>query len=261
VQERLQKILSRVGIASRRAAESLMRAGRVTVNGEPARTPGSRADAWRDDIRVDGARVRPPQERVYLAVHKPRGIVTTRNDPARRRTVMKLAPSIPGLFPVGRLDIMTEGLLLLTNDGEFALRVTHPRFELPRTYHAKVHGIPSAEALARLKKGIRVGDQRFTVDRARVLRAERNAWIEIVLHEGRNREVRRLLEAVGHPVAKLRRVAIGDVTLRGLAVGECRALTNGEVRALVSGKRRSAATTPTHSRRKPRRGPGRGLQR
>jgi 23S rRNA pseudouridine2605 synthase len=237
VEERLQKILARAGIASRRAAERLMREGRVTLNGEAAREPGSRGDVLRDDIRVDGVRVRPAGKKAYFALNKPRGVVTTRSDPGGRRTVMDLAPGVSGLFPVGRLDVMTEGLILLTNDGEFALHVAHPRFEVPRTYHAKVRGAPTAASLERLTRGIRIEGRRLSVDRCRVLRAERNAWIEIVLHEGRNREVRRLLEAVGHPVSKLRRVGIGDVTIHGLATGACRKLTDTEVRSLMKPKR------------------------
>jgi 23S rRNA pseudouridine2605 synthase len=253
MEERLQKILARAGIASRRAAEELMRAGRVTINGEQAREPGLRADQERDDIRVDGVRVRPVQERVYLALYKPRGVVTTRHDPSGRPTIMDLAPRVPGLFPVGRLDIMTEGLIFLTNDGEFALRVTHPRYEVPRTYHAKVRGAPSADTLGRLTRGTKVEGQRMAVDRVRVLRAENNSWLEIVLHEGRNREVRRLLEAVGHPVAKLRRVAIGGVTLRGLSPGACRSLSRAEVHALKNAGRSVETAKSRGSKGAPRR--------
>ena len=236
MKERLQKILSRAGVASRRAAERLILEKRVTVDGQIVDELGTRADPALDDIRVDGVRVKPPQGPVYLLLNKPRGVVTTRRDPEGRATVMDLVPRVAGLFPVGRLDVTTEGLLLLTNDGAFAERVAHPRYEVPRVYHAKVHGIPKAETLARLRRGVRVENQKLTADRVRVLEADNNAWLEITLHEGRQHEVKRLLEAVGHPVSKLRRVAIGPLTARGLKVGEFRSLTPREVRRLLEGR-------------------------
>jgi len=183
--------------------------GRVTVNGEHVRELGTKADLAKDDVRVDGVRVKAPQGPVYLVLNKPRGVVTTRNDPAGRPTVMDLVPPVAGLFPVGRLDVTTEGLILLTNDGAFAERVSHPRYEVPRVYHAKVHRVPDPETLDRLKRGVRVEGDFMAVDRARVIQAENNAWVELTLHEGKQHEVKRLLEAVGHPVSKLRRVAFG----------------------------------------------------
>jgi len=236
VQERLQKILSRAGIASRRAAERLMLEARVTVNGEPVSELGTRADPQRDDIRVDGVRVRASEARVYLLLYKPRGVVSTRRDPQGRATVMDLVPAVAGLFPVGRLDVNTEGLLLLTNDGAFAQQVAHPRYEVPRVYHAKVRGVPDAEALARLRRGVSVKGERLTADKVRVLEADNNAWLEITLHEGRQHEVKRLLEAVGHPVSKLRRVAIGPLSARGLKPGRFRELTPQEVKRLLQGR-------------------------
>jgi pseudouridine synthase len=236
VQERLQKILARAGFASRRGAEQLMLEGRVTVNGERVRELGTKADLETDDVRVDGVRVKAPKAPVYIVLNKPRGVVTTRKDPEGRSTVMDLVPRLAGLFPVGRLDVTTEGLILLTNDGAFAERVSHPRYEVPRVYHAKVHGIPEAETLARLRRGVRVDGQKLTADRVRVLEADNNAWLEITLHEGRQHEVKRLLEAVGHPVSKLRRVAIGPLTARGLKVGQFRSLTPQEVRRLLQGR-------------------------
>jgi 23S rRNA pseudouridine2605 synthase len=235
VKERIQKILSRAGIASRRAAERVMGEGRVTVNGDVVREMGTRADAATDDIRVDGVRVKLAAERVYLLLNKPKGVVTTRYDPEGRRTVMDLVPAVAGLFPVGRLDVTTEGLILLTNDGAFAQRVSHPRYEVPRVYHAKVRGVPAADTLERLRRGVRVEGERLAVDRARVLEGDNNAWLELTLHEGKHHEVRRLLEAVGHPVSKLKRVALGPLTARGLEPGEYRALTPGEIRQLGAG--------------------------
>jgi pseudouridine synthase len=243
VNERLQKILARAGVASRRAAEAAMVDGRVTVNGETVRELGTKADAAHDDIRVDGVRVQAPAAPVYLLLNKPKGVVSTRQDPQGRPTVMELVPALPGLFPVGRLDVTTEGLLILTNDGAFADRVAHPRYEVPRVYHAKVHRVPDEETLARLRRGVQVEGERLTVDHVRVLEAEKNAWLELTLHEGKRHEVRRLLEAVGHPVSKLRRVGIGPLTARGLKPGQFRALTPAEVRAFI---------TPSASRARPR---------
>lgn len=214
--------------------------GRVTLNGDTVRELGTKADVSRDDIRVDGVRIRPPQTPVYLLLNKPKGIVTTRHDPEGRTTVMDLVPAVAGLFPVGRLDVTTEGLILLTNDGAFAERVSHPRYEVPRVYHAKVHRVPDAQTLGRLTSGVRVEGERLSVDRVRVLEAERNAWLELTLHEGKHHELRRLLEAVGHPVSKLRRVALGRLTSRGLEPGEFRHLTPAEVKGLMGHRPRAA---------------------
>lgn len=241
MEERLQKILSRAGLASRRGAEKVMAEGRLTVNGEVVTTLGTKADPERDDIRVDGVRVRAATTPVYLALYKPKGVVTTRHDPAGRATVMDLVPKLAGLFPVGRLDVTTEGLLLMTNDGAFAERVSHPRYEVARVYHAKVHRVPDASTLARLRRGVMVEGERMAVDRVRVIEADKNAWVEVTLHEGKHHEVKRLLEAVGHPVSKLRRVAVGPLTLRGLKPGDFRSLTPQEVRGLLGPSRSSPA--------------------
>jgi 23S rRNA pseudouridine2605 synthase len=235
VEERLQKILSRAGIASRRGSEQVIAEGRVTVNGSVVREQGTKADITRDDIRVDGVRLRPPQRPVYLLLNKPKGVVSTRHDPEGRTTVMDLVPPVAGLFPVGRLDVTTEGLILLTNDGAFAERVSHPRYEVPRVYRAKVRGVPDEATLRRLRQGVRVDGERMVVDNVRVLEADNNAWLEVTLHEGKNHEVRRMLTAVGHPVSKLRRVALGPLTDRGLALGQFRQLRPEEVQALTKG--------------------------
>jgi 23S rRNA pseudouridine2605 synthase len=252
VPERLQKILSRAGIASRRGAEKVMAEGRVTVNGETVRELGSKADVQTDDIRVDGVRLRAPAAPVYLVLNKPKGVVTTRHDPEGRPTVMAYVPSVAGLFPVGRLDVTTEGLILLTSDGDFAERVSHPRYEVPRVYHAKVHGVPDGGALERMRRGVSVEGERMTADRVRILEADNNAWVEVVVHEGKHHEVRRLLEAVGHPVSKLRRVALGPVTTRGLKPGEFRHLTESEVKALRRGGDAGPAPARLERRRKQR---------
>jgi 23S rRNA pseudouridine2605 synthase len=248
--ERLQKILSRAGIASRRGAEKVLAERRITVNGETVTELGTKADVETDDIRVDGVRIRPPKTPVYLLLYKPIGAVSTRHDPEGRKTVMELVPPVAGLFPVGRLDVTTEGLILLTNDGAFAERISHPRYEVPRVYRAKVRGVPDEKTLARLKEGVRVEGDLLSADRVRVIDADNNAWIEVTLHEGKKHEVRRLLEAVGHPVSKLKRVAIGPVTDRGLEPGQFRHLTPEEIKGLLHGK---AADLPLPKRK--RRGP------
>ncbi|HEY7410832.1 MAG TPA: pseudouridine synthase [Vicinamibacteria bacterium] len=252
MEERLQKILSRAGVASRRAAERVMAEGRVTVNGRTVRTLGSKADLAQDDIRVDGVRVRAPEHAAYFLLYKPRGVVTTRRDPEGRPTVMDYVPGVAGLFPVGRLDVTTEGLILLTNDGALAERVSHPRYEVPRVYQAKVRGVPDEATLARLRAGVRVEGESLSVDDARVLEADNNAWVEVRLHEGKHHEVRRLLEAVGHPVSKLRRVAYGPLTLRGLKPGEYRALAPREVQALRGGRTPAARPAAPGARRRGR---------
>jgi 23S rRNA pseudouridine2605 synthase len=251
VKERLQKILARAGFASRRGAEQLMLEGRVAVNGEIAREPGTKADLRVDDVRVDGVRVKAPKALVYVVLNKPRGYVTTRRDPERRPTVMDLVPAVAGLFPVGRLDVTTEGLILLTNDGAFAERVSHPRYEVPRVYQAKVHRVPDEDTLERLRRGVRVGGEFMAVDRARVLQAESNAWVEVTLHEGKTHEVKRLLEAVGHPVSKLRRVSFGPVTTKGLEPGQFRELTAEEVAGLLRGEGARVEPRRRPSRRRP----------
>jgi len=184
-------------------------------------------------VRVDGVRVRPPQAAVYLALNKPKGVVTTRHDPEGRPTVMQLVPAVAGLFPVGRLDVGTEGLLFLTNDGAFAERVAHPRYEVPRVYLAKVRNVPEPETIERLRRGVTVDGERLAADRVRLVESDKNAWVEVTLHEGKHHEVRRLLEAVGHPVSKLRRVSIGPITVKGLEPGEFRALTPREIHSLM----------------------------
>jgi 23S rRNA pseudouridine2605 synthase len=165
---------------------------------------------------------------------------------------MTLVPAVPGLFPVGRLDVTTEGLILLTNDGAFAQRVSHPRYEVPRVYHAKVHGVPDERTLERLRKGVRVESDFLAVDRVRVLESDNNAWLELTLHEGKQHEVKRLLEAVGHPVSKLKRVSFGPVTSRGLEPGQFRALSAEEVAGLLRGE-----SSPEERARRPHRTPRR----
>ena len=234
--ERLQKILSRAGVASRRAAEELIAQGRVSVNGVTVQELGTKADASVDSIRVDDRRIRPTVENVYLLLNKPKGVVSTRSDPEGRKTVMDLVPKFPGLYPVGRLDYATEGLILLTNDGAFAERVAHPRYEVERRYHAKVKGTPTPETLAKARRGLVIEGERLALDGARVIEPAENSWVEVRLHEGKHHEVRRLLQALGHPVEKLKRVGLGMLSSVGLEVGEFRALTPREVASFLRGR-------------------------
>jgi pseudouridine synthase len=239
MQERLQKILARAGVLSRRASERAMLEGRVSVNGRVVSELGTKADPEQDQIRFDGKPLKAPAAKTYFLLFKPKGVVSTRQDPEGRMTVMDLVPRVPGLFPVGRLDVTTEGLILLTNDGAFAEWVAHPRYEVPRVYHAKVHGVPDQATLQRIRRGLTVGGERLQADAVRLLEADKNAWLEVVLHEGKQHEVKRLLEAAGHPVSKLRRVAIGSLTTKGLKPGAFRPLTPREVEQLAKRRSRS----------------------
>ena len=237
---RLQKILSQAGVASRRAAEKLIVEGRVTVNGTTVRELGTKADASTDDIRVDGRRVKSAERPRYILLYKPAGYVTTRSDPQRRRTVLDLLHGVKEyIYPVGRLDYDTEGLLLLTNDGDLAATLTHPRHEIERTYEARIAGMPDDEALDRLRRGVPL-DGRRTLPADVVLvnkaRRDHDGVLLVTIREGRNRQVRRMLEAVGHPVTSLRRIRFGPISDRRLKPGDWRELTADEVEKLKSGK-------------------------
>jgi len=236
--ERLQKILARAGLASRREAERWIAEGRVMVNGAVISQLGSQADPTRDSIKVDGKRIKPAAARRYFAFHKPPGIVTTMNDPRHRPDLTRFIERLgekQRLFPVGRLDYNSSGLLLLTDDGELALRLSHPRFGVKKLYRAKLSACPTEEELARLRRGIRLEDGRTAPAQARVLeKLRKNAWVEIELHEGRNRQVRRMFEALGYFVEKLIRVRVGNIALGHLPPGEMRPLTQFEVKSLKS---------------------------
>src|SRR5437667_9708259 len=207
--ERLQKILSQAGVASRRASERLMLDGRVTVNGATVRGRGTKADPRRDEIRVDGRRVRIAEHPRYLLLNKPRGYMTTRSDPQRRPTVVDLLGGVREyVYPVGRLDFDSEGLLLLTNDGDLAARLTHPRHGVARVYEARVLGVPDAHDLDRLARGVTIDGRRTGPAEVHVVpgRQEGRATLRIAIREGRNRQVRKMLESIGHPVDHLTRV-------------------------------------------------------
>jgi pseudouridine synthase len=244
---RLQKALAAAGVASRREAETLIASGRVSVDGQVVREPGTRVDPAAARIAVDGRGIARAVPRLYLLLNKPSGFVTTRRDPHAQRTVMDLVqpslrarfgadhPSVAGLHPVGRLDVDTEGLLLLTNDGDFTFALTHPAREVTKTYRAVVRGVPDDDALAQLRAGVDLEGRRTAPARACRLWLDpggQRATLEIEIHEGRNRQVRRMLAAVGHRVLQLKRVAVGPLTLGDLPEGEWRLLTPAEVERL-----------------------------
>jgi len=232
--ERLQKLIAQAGIASRRAAEDLIRQGRVAVNGHVITELGAKADPFHDRIVVDGKPLKPPAAPVVVLLHKPKGYVTTKSDPEGRPTVMDLLPKkYQHLHPVGRLDYDTAGALLLTNDGELTNRLTHPSHGVTKTYWARVQGHPTAATLQKLARGVKLEDGPTAPCQARLrVQTAHNALLEIVLREGRNRQVRRMLEAVGHPVRALRRVRFANFDLKGLLPGDFRELLPGEVRHL-----------------------------
>ncbi len=234
MQERLQKIISAAGIASRRAAEQLILEGRVRVNGKVVTELGSRADAGNDHIKVDGKLINPKQPKTYLVLNKPAGYVTTMSDPEGRPIVQNLLKGIKTrVYPVGRLDYNTEGMLLLTNDGDFAHLIMHPRHELPKTYLVKIKGVLVAEDVDKLEKGVYITEGRTGPAKVRLIRKEEaNSWIEITIHEGKKRQVRRMLDHVGHSVIKLKRVKVGNLALGDLPSGMCRHLTPAEVKGL-----------------------------
>jgi 23S rRNA pseudouridine2605 synthase len=232
---RLQKLLAQSGVASRRRCEELMLAGSVEVDGEVVTRLGTKVDPRTAVIRVEGRRLPPVSPHVYLALNKPRGVVSTMSDPRGRRTLSDLVADRPErLFHVGRLDTDTSGLLILTNDGDFAQRLAHPSYEVDKTYVAEVAGDVSRATLARLRDGVTLEDGPVTVSAARIVqRGSGRTIVELVIHEGRNRIVRRLLDAVGHPVRKLTRTRIGPVTLGRLTPGELRDLTREELGELL----------------------------
>jgi 23S rRNA pseudouridine2605 synthase len=230
---RIQKYLSQAGVASRREGEGLILQGRVRVNGEVVRTLGTKVIPGRDQIELNG-KVVEGTPILWVLFHKPRGAVTTRIDPEGRQTVFDLLPEwARSLRYVGRLDLLTEGLLLITNDGEVLHRLTHPSFEVEREYEVFVQTSPGKGAIRALLQGVELDDGPARAKRARVEGATKDGVkVSIVLTEGRNREVRRLMEAVGHPVQRLRRVRFGPVRLGNLRVGEWRRLSKNEIRAL-----------------------------
>ena len=242
-QDRIQKILGRAGVASRREAERMVLEGRVTVNGKVVSQLGFKADPFKDHIKVDGRRIAVSEPKITLVLNKPRGYLSTVKDPLGRPSVMDLVGRVKGrIYPVGRLDFDAEGLLLLTNDGEIANILTHPRFSIPRTYLAKVTGIPDEKKLTRLKGGVVLEDGEARVVSCYIIRqGEKNSWIRVRVTEGRNRLVKRIFAAIGHPVLKLRRVEYGPVGLGKLPTGHFRPLTAEETKGLKEIRVRSSA--------------------
>ena len=240
--ERLARYLAHAGIASRRHAEALLAAGRVQVNGQVVTAQGTKIDPARDTVRVDGKLVEGKSRHVYLLLHKPVGYVSTVSDPQRRPTVIDLLPAELRrlrLYPVGRLDSDTSGLLLLTNDGDFALKLSHPRYSMEKHYHVQVLGCPDESALEALRRGVT-----FTEDDGRsyvsapaqvrlLRRVGEHCWLALTIHEGRKRQIRRMLAAVGYRVLQLARVGIGPLTLSDVPAGKWRYLTDEEVAALL----------------------------
>ena len=240
--ERLQKVLAAAGVASRRECEELIREGRIEVEGQAVTELGTKVDPYRQEIRVDGE-VRPRPKAVYFAVHKPPGVVSTARDPQGRPRVIDLVPHTAGrVFNVGRLDMASEGLIIVTNDGELANLLTHPRHGVPKTYQVRVAGRLSPTEMARLTKGIHLAEGIARVAAIRVKkRYKQSTLVEMVLDEGRNREIRRVLARLGHKVLRLVRVGIGPIRLGPLPSGATRKLTDHEIAAL----RRSALATPS----------------
>lgn len=250
--ERLAKVLARHGVASRREAERWIAEGRVTVNGAvvDGRVP---VDVEQDQIRVDGRRLPAPPPLVYYVVNKPRGTITTRSDPEGRPTVLDDLDLPFRVETVGRLDFDTEGALLLTNDGELAHALSHPRREIPKRYVAKVYRTPDERDLRALEQGVLLEDGRTAPAKARVLEStdKGNAWLEITVTEGRNRLIRRMMGALGHPVSKLRRESFGTISVRGMERGDVRPLTGEEIQRL---KDLVAGVKPSRAGRRARKG-------
>lgn len=236
MKERLQKVIATAGITSRRNAEKLITEGRVSVNGVVVNKLGEKADAAKDVIRIDGNIISIEKTKYYIALNKPAGFVTTLHDPQNRPTVVDLLSDVPErVYPVGRLDYDSRGLLLLTNDGDFAQKIQHPRFQKPKIYKVKIQGHLSKEELKKLSKGIKAGDDFFKPENLRVEKYnDKSCWLRLTLREGKNRIIRRGFEAMGYRVAHLMREAIGDLQLGGLKEGEWRHLTKKEISQLLN---------------------------
>jgi 23S rRNA pseudouridine2605 synthase len=243
---RLNRYLAQAGVASRRHADELIAAGRVSINGKAVRELGTLVEPG-SEVRVDGTRVAPPAEPTYLLMNKPLGVVTTMSDPQGRRTVAELVAGQARVFPVGRLDYATAGALLLTDDGELAHRLLHPRFGVDKTYRAEIAGRLSPDEVRRLMAGISLEDGRAAGAKIRVLAVKRDrSVVDVTIHEGRNRQVRRMFETIGHPILALTRTRFGPLRLGSLPAGDVRALTEREVEALQRHRRPPAQSPRTN---------------
>ena len=256
MQERLQKLIAAAGVASRRHAEELITAGRVTVNGEVIKELGTKADPDKDHIKVNGKLINPQlksREKIYVLLNKPKGYLSSVSDPEGRPLVTELLPrSLGRLYPVGRLDFNTEGLLLLTNDGDFTNFITSARNRVDKVYEVKVKGVPPDGAIERLRRGIRLEDGTRTAP-AKINKLDEtktNAWYEVLLHQGRNQQVRRMFELIGHSVLKLRRVRIGSLTDDKLNTGYWRLLSPAEVARLKTAPRPSKSSKSKENRKR-----------
>lgn len=233
--ERLQKVLAEAGVASRRKCEEIITAGRVQVNGEVVTTLGVKVNPQEDEIKVDGRSINQ-QKKIYVLLNKPKGVITSATDPGGRKVVTDFLPGIKErVYPVGRLDYDTEGLLLLTNDGDFAHLLTHPKHHVPRTYQATVKGVPHGTALDKLRSGIQLEDGMTSpaeVEYADINPDKNETVVEITIYEGRNRQVRRMFEAISFPVIKLKRIKFGPIFLTGVPRGKYRHLTSDEIKEL-----------------------------
>jgi 23S rRNA pseudouridine2605 synthase len=239
--ERLQKIIAHAGFASRREAETMIREGRVTVNGRIVTELGTKANAGKDHIKVDGKLITHAEPHRYILIYKPKEVMTTVQDPQGRRTVIDLVRGIrERIYPVGRLDYHSEGLVLLTNDGELAFKVSHPKHGSVKTYHVKVRGVPQERIIDKLQRGITLDGKRTLpceITRTKTTGRtddEGNSWFEVKLREGRTQQIRKMFQAVGHPVSKLKRVAIGPISDPKLTAGVWRELTRKEVKMLAT---------------------------
>ncbi len=249
---RLQKVLAHAGVASRRKAEDLIRQGRVTVNGRVITRLGTRVDSASDDIRVDGQRIQIAASRMYILLNKPRGILSTMEDERGRRALGDLVQVPVRLYPVGRLDMGSEGLILLTDDGELANLLTHPRYKHDKEYRALVNGHPSPKTLEAWRRGVLLDGEPTAPARVDVLRIEKNSsLLRIAMHEGRKRQIRRVASLLGHPVQSLRRVQLGPFRLGSLQVGQWRYLTSKEIR-LVEALKRSLRKREKRKGKRPR---------
>lgn len=233
--ERLQKIIARAGVASRREAEKMMLDGRVSVNTQIIRQLGARADVSKDQIRIDGVLIYTESEKVYILLNKPRGYVTTLHDPQQRPIVTDLLHGVSArVFPVGRLDYDSQGLLLMTNDGDFAQKLLHPRFRIQRTYHVKIKGTLKKEEIRTLTRGIDLEDGKFRPEDLCVSRInEKSSWLLMTLREGKNRIIRRALASLGHEVLELVRIRLGGIELGDLRTGQYRFLTKKEINTIL----------------------------
>ncbi|HPZ43009.1 MAG TPA: pseudouridine synthase [Bacillota bacterium] len=235
--ERLQKVMARAGIASRRRCEEMIASGIVKVNGKVVTELGTKVDPYRDKIVVDGTPLIPSPRKIYILMYKPRGYITTLSDEKGRKKVTDLLRDVPErVYPVGRLDYDSEGLLLLTNDGDLTYALTHPRHQVPKTYLARVKGVPEPAKLEQMAKGLVLEDGPTAPARVRMLESrEGNALLEITIHEGRNRQVRRMCDHIGHPVLRLKRTRFGNLTIGNMRPGQYRHLTREEVKRLKAG--------------------------